>query len=77
MMNILSKVKSETQAAMSHMLLRGLCMLIIEYDCARLIQGTTGQPMIRGNFVLASLYGLGFLVSFYNRKVGFIISAYP
>jgi hypothetical protein len=34
MMNILSKVKSETQAAMSHMLLRELCMLIIEYDCA-------------------------------------------
>jgi hypothetical protein len=73
MMNILSKVKSETQAAMSHMLLRGLCMLIIEYDCARLIQQATGQPMIRGNVVLASLYALGFLVSFVNRKVGFII----
>ena len=73
MMNILSKVKSETQAAMSHMLLRGLCMLIIEYDCARLIQQATGQPMIWGNFVLASLYALGFLVSFVNRKVGFII----
>ena len=65
MINILSKVKSETQAAMSHMLLRGLCMLIIEYDCARLIQEATGQPMIRGNFVLASLYGLGFLGSFF------------
>jgi hypothetical protein len=73
MMNFLRKVKSETQTAMSHMLLRGLCMLIIEYDCARLIQQTTGQPMIRGNFVLASLYALGFLVSFFNRKVGFII----
>lgn len=68
MMNILSKVKSETQAAMSHMLLRGLCMLIIEYDCAHLIQEATGQPMIRGNFVLASLYELGFLVSIFNRK---------
>jgi hypothetical protein len=73
MMNIFKKIKSETQAAMSHMLLRGLCMLIIEYDCARLIQQATGQPMIRGNFVLASLYALGFLVSFVNRKVGFII----
>jgi hypothetical protein len=73
MMSILSKVKGETQAAMSHMLLRGLCMLIIEYDCARLIQEATGQPMIRGNIVLASLYVLGFLVSFFNRKVGFII----
>ena len=40
------------------MLLRGLCMPIIEYECPRLIQGATGQPMIRGNFVLASLYGL-------------------
>ena len=72
-MSILSKFKSETQAAMSHMLLRGLCMLIIEYDCARLIQEATGQQMIRGNFVLASLYFLGFLVSFVNRNVGFII----
>ena len=73
MMKLLSKIKSEAQAAMSHMLLRGLCMLIIEYDCARLIQETTGQPVIMGNFVLSSLYALGFLVSFVNRKVGFII----
>jgi len=72
-MNTFKTIKSETQAAMSHMLLRGLCMLIIEYDCARLIQQATGQPMIRGNFVLASLYVLGFLMSFGNRKVGFII----
>jgi len=71
-MNILAKFRPETQAAMSHMLLRGLCMLIIEYDCARLIQEATGQQMIRGNFVLASLYFLGFLVSFINRKAGFI-----
>lgn len=46
-MNILAKFRPETQAAMSHMLLRGLCMLIIEYDCARLIQEATGQQMIR------------------------------
>jgi hypothetical protein len=72
-MNILAKFRPETQAAMSHMLLRGLCMLIIEYDCARLIQEATGQQMIRGNFVLASLYFLGFLVSFINWKAGFII----
>jgi hypothetical protein len=73
MMNILNKFKSETQAAMSHMLLRGLCMLIIEYDCARLIQEATGQQTITGNYALASLYFLGFLVSFVNRKVGFLI----
>lgn len=72
-MNILSKFRSETQAAMSHMLLRGFCMLIIEYDCARLIQAATGQQTILGNYVLAALYFLGFLVSFINRKVGFLI----
>jgi hypothetical protein len=38
------------------------------------IHSAAGQPMIRGNFVLASLYGLGFLVGFFNRKVEFIIS---
>jgi hypothetical protein len=72
-MNILSKVKSEAQAAMSHMLLRALCMLIIEYDCARLIQKVTGMPAIAGNYFLTALYALGFLVSFVNRKAGFVI----
>jgi hypothetical protein len=72
-MNILSKVKSEAQAAMSHMLLRALCMLIIEYDCAHLIQKVTGTPAIAGNYFLSSLYALGFLVSFINRKAGFVI----
>lgn len=72
-MNILSRFESKTQAAMSHMLLRGLCMLIIEYDCARLIQAATGQQTIAGNYVLASLYFLGFLTSFVNRKAGFLI----
>ena len=47
MMNILSKFKSETQAAMSHMFLSDLCMLIIEYDYARLIQKATGLQMIK------------------------------
>jgi hypothetical protein len=72
-MNTLGKAKSETQAAMSHMLLRALCMLIIEYDCARLVQQATGKPAIAGNYFLTALYALGFLVSFVNRKAGFVI----
>ena len=72
-MNGLKKIRSETLAAMSHLLLRVLCLLIIEYDCARLVQQSSGRPAIIGNYILASLFGLGFIVSIIHRRIGLII----
>jgi hypothetical protein len=48
-------------------------MLIIEYECARLIQQSTGTPAVAGNYVLVSLYTLGLIISLINKKIGFII----
>ncbi len=72
-MNNIRKIRAETQAAMSHLLLRVLCLLIIEYDCARLVQQSSGRPAIIGNYILASFFGLGFIVSIIHRRIGLII----
>lgn len=72
-MNGLKKLRSETQAAMSHLVLRVLCLLIIEYDCARLVQQSSGKSVVIGNYILASLFGLGFIVSIIHRRIGLII----
>lgn len=72
-MNNIRKFRSETLAAMSHLLLRVLCLLIIEYDCARLVQQSSGRPAIVGNYILASLFGLEFIISIIYRKIGLII----
>ena len=74
-MEFLAKFSAEAQAAISHLFLRILCLLIIEYDCARLVQESSGMPAIRGNYVLASLYALGFIlcVIMPDKRLGYII----
>ena len=72
-MNISNKFRSESLAAMSHLLLRVLCLLIIEYDCARLVQLSSGRPAVIGNYVLACLFGLGFIITMISKRIGLII----
>jgi len=72
-MNVLKRIKPEDQAAFSHLLLRVLCILIIEHACAQLVQQSSGTPAVAGNYVLASLFGLGLVVALLNRKAGFAI----
>lgn len=64
----------EAKAAMSHLFLRVLCLLIIEYDCARLVQQSSGMPAVLGNYILASLFALGLILGLMNRKIGWIIA---
>ncbi|MHB8138981.1 MAG: hypothetical protein ACYDGO_11445 [Smithellaceae bacterium] len=72
-MNYLKSFKQVDQAALSHLLLRVLCILIIEHACAQLVQQSSGTPAVAGNYVLASLFGLGLIVALFNRKTGFAI----
>jgi len=72
-MDYLRNFKPEAQAALSHLLLRVLCILIIEHACAQLVQQSSGTPAVAGNYVLATLFGLGFVVALINRKIGFAI----
>lgn len=58
-MKVQNRYTMETQAAVSHMFLRVLCLLIIEYECLQRILEATGQDYQKGNWLLAS----GFAVS--------------
>ncbi len=72
-MEISGYLGREDRAAMSHMLLRVLCILIIEYSCAQLVQQSSGTPAMIGNYILAGIFGLGLIVSVFSRTIGFII----
>ena len=72
-MNIIKNFKPEAQAALSHLLLRVLCILIIERACAQLVQQSSGTPAVAGNYVLASLFALGLIIALINQKLGFAI----
>ena len=61
------------QTAMSHLLLRVFCLMIIERECATLVQQSSGMPAIMGNYILASVFILAFLCCFGNLKIGFMI----
>jgi hypothetical protein len=70
---LLNKLRPEIQAAFSHLLLRTLCILIVEYDCARLVQQSSGAPAVVGNYILAALFGSALILSLINRKAGLIL----
>ncbi len=62
-----------TQIALSHLLLRILCLLIIEHECAQLVQKSSGTPAVMGNYILASIYFFGSILCMVNLKAGLII----
>ena len=48
-------------------------MLIIEYECARLVQESSGTPAIIGNYILILLFTLGLILCIANLRLGYII----
>jgi len=70
-MNSSTIFRSETQAAMSHILIRALCLLIIEYECVQFFSPPSRALIF--NSSLAAVYLLGFIIIMINRKIGFII----
>ena len=69
------KFSTRSQAAISHLFLRILCLLIVEHECARLVQASSGTPALAGNYVLASLFALALILSLMlpQRKIGYLI----
>lgn len=59
--------------AMSHLLLRILCLLIIEHECARLVQQSSGMPAVMGNYILATVFIIAMLCCSFNLKIGLMI----
>jgi hypothetical protein len=56
---------------MSHILIRALCLLIIEYECVQFFSPPSRALIF--NSSLAAVYLLGFIIIMINRKIGFII----
>jgi hypothetical protein len=73
-MNFLNKFSAFGLTAMTNTFMRVLCLLIIEYDCARLVQQSSGRPAVLGNYILASIFLLGFILMIMNLRVGYLIA---
>ena len=59
--------------ALAHLLLRILCLLIIEHECAQLVQQSSGTPAVLGNYILASVYMVAFVLCLAQMKAGLVI----
>jgi len=70
-MNFLKNFKPEAQAALSHLLLRVLCILIIERTCAQLVQQSSGTPAVLINYVIIGIYAVGFVLAAAKINMGY------
>jgi hypothetical protein len=61
------------QAALSHILLRILVLLLVEGECARLVQQSSGKPAVLINFVIIGIYSLAFVLSAAKINIGYIV----
>ncbi len=73
-MNYLKKFSAFGLTAMTNTFMRVLCLLIIEYDCARLVQQSSGRPAVIGNYILAAIFGIGFILMFMNLRMGYLVA---
>ncbi len=72
-MNAIQAYPFPIRNALAHLLLRILCLLIIEHECAQLVQQSSGTPAVMGNYILASIYMLAFILCMAHLKAGLVI----
>lgn len=75
-MKLLEKYNFVTQAALTHLLLRILVLLLIEDECAQLVQQSSGMPAVAGNYVLIGLFALGFILIAARQRAGYIVGMF-
>jgi hypothetical protein len=75
-MKLLEKYNFVTQAALTHLLLRVLVLLVIEDECARLVQQSSGMPAVAGNYILIGLFALGFILIAARQRVGYFVGMF-
>jgi hypothetical protein len=75
-MKLLEKYNFVTQAALTHLLLRVLVLLVIEDECARLVQQSSGMPAVVGNYILIGLFALGFILVAARQQAGYIVGMF-
>ena len=69
-MKFKKQLTMETQAVISHLLVRVLCLLIIEYECLMRVLEASGKDYQTGNWILASAFTIAaILCFFYPEKI--------
>lgn len=69
-MFIKNSLGMETQAVISHLVIRALCLIIIEYECLMRILEATGKNYQTGNWMLAIAFtAAAALCFFYPKKI--------
>ena len=72
-MSLLSMFSISALAALSHLLIRILVLLLVEGECARLVQQSSGKPAVLINFILMGIYSLGFVLGAAKINMGYMI----
>ena len=72
-MSLLSMFSISALSALSHIILRILVLLLVEGECAQLVQQSTGKPAVLINFILIGVYSLGFVLGAAKINMGYVI----
>jgi hypothetical protein len=72
-MSILSMFSISSQAALSHIIMRILVLLLIEGECALLVQQSSGAPAVLINYIIIGIYAVGFVVAAAKINMGYMI----
>jgi len=67
-MKLKNKLTMEIQAVISHLILRALCLLIIEHECLMRIFEATGKNYQTGNWILTSGFTIAAILCFFYPK---------
>jgi hypothetical protein len=72
-MSLLSMFPLSALSALSHIIIRILVLLLVEGECARLVQQSTGKPAVLINFIMIGIYSLGFVLGAAKINMGYVI----
>jgi hypothetical protein len=72
-MSLLSTFSISVLAALSHLIIRILVLLLVEGECARLVQQSSGKPAVLINSIIIGIYSLGFVLGAAKINMGYMI----
>ena len=72
-MSLLSLFSLAELSALSHLIMRILVLLLVEGECAQLVQQSTGKPAVLINFIIIGIYSLGFILGAAKINMGYMI----
>ncbi|OGP55422.1 MAG: hypothetical protein A2Y65_12470 [Deltaproteobacteria bacterium RBG_13_52_11] len=71
-MSLLSQFSIAQLSALSHLVVRILVLLLVEGECAQLVQQSSGAPAVLINFMIIGIYSLGFVLGAVKINIGYL-----